>query len=55
VGRLSCSSSPEELVVGCAGVVDQDAVEAPVELLGVHAVGAFDLAVQAWRGVAWRR
>jgi hypothetical protein len=34
-----------ELVVEDLGVVDHDAVEQPVELLGVDAVGALDLAV----------
>jgi hypothetical protein len=35
-----------ELVVEDLGVVDEGAVEEPVELLGVDAVGAFDLAVE---------
>ena len=35
-----------ELVVEELGVVDDDAVEEPVELLGVDAVGAFDFAVE---------
>jgi hypothetical protein len=35
-----------EPVVEDAGVVDDDAVEHAVELLGVDAVGAFDLAVE---------
>ena len=35
-----------ELVVEDLGVVDDGAVEEPVELLGVDAVGSFDLAVQ---------
>ena len=37
-----------ELVVEDLGVVDEGAVEEPVELFGVDAVGAFDLAVEAW-------
>ncbi len=36
-----------QFVVEDLGVVDDDAVEEPVELLGVDAVGSFDLAVQA--------
>src|SRR6266849_5999512 len=35
-----------EALVEDAGVVDHDAIEHPVELLGVDTVGAFDLAVQ---------
>ena len=37
-----------ELVGEQAGVVDDDAVQEPVELLGVDAVGSFHLAVEAW-------
>jgi hypothetical protein len=37
-----------ELVVEELGVVDHDAVEHPVELLGIDAVGALDFAVRAW-------
>lgn len=35
-----------QFVVEDLGVVDDDAVEEPVELLGVDAVGAFYFAVQ---------
>jgi hypothetical protein len=35
-----------ELVVEQVGVVDDDAVEEPVELLGVDTVGAFHFAVE---------
>ncbi len=37
-----------EVVVEDLGVVDYDAVEQAVELLGVDAVGALDLAVAPW-------
>ena len=39
-----------ELVVEQLGVVDHDAVQEAVELLGVDPVAALDLAVQAWGG-----
>ena len=39
-----------ELVVEQLGVVDDDAVQQPVELLGVDPVGSFDLAVEPWGG-----
>ena len=38
-----------ELVVEELGVVDHDAVQEAVELLGVDAVGALDLAIQPRR------
>jgi hypothetical protein len=38
-----------ELVVEDLGVIDHDAVEQAVELLGVDAVGALDLAVEPRR------
>jgi hypothetical protein len=41
-----------ELVVEDAGVVDDGAVEEPIELFGVDAVGSLDLAVEAWGGRA---
>ena len=37
-----------EFVVEHLGVVDHDPLEESVELLGVDAVGAFDLAIQPW-------
>ena len=37
-----------ELVVEHLGVVDHDPLEQAVELLGVDAVGPFDLAVEPW-------
>jgi hypothetical protein len=39
-----------ELLVEEAGVVDHDAIEEPVELLGVDAVGSFHLAVEPGGG-----
>ena len=39
-----------ELVVEQLGVVDDDALELPVELLAVDPVGSLDLAVQPRRG-----
>jgi hypothetical protein len=39
-----------ELVVEELGVVDHDAFEHSVELLGIDAMRALDLAVEAWCG-----
>jgi hypothetical protein len=37
-----------ELVVEDLGVVDHHPLQEPVELLGINAVGPFDLAVEPW-------
>jgi hypothetical protein len=51
VARVSCG---QRMIVEHTGVVDHDALEHPVELLGVDPVGPLDLAVQP-RGSAGRR